>query len=78
MTYTFSDIDKIINFKSWNKRKKLDELFRIDADMYCNLGCTSSVKERTEVKRKSKAIYKAITTIDENVGKPLLFYMDRD
>lgn len=78
MTYTFSDIDKIINFKSWNNRKKLDELFRIDADMYCNLGRTSSVKERTEVKRKSKAIYKAITTIDENVGKPLLFYMDRD
>ena len=34
--------------------------------------------DAAEVKRKSKAIYRAITTIDENVGKPLLFYMDRD
>lgn len=78
MTYTFSDIDKIISFKTWNKRKKLDELFRIDAELYCNLGSTCSHKEKTEAKRKSKAIYKAITTIDENVGKPLLFYMDTD
>lgn len=78
MAYTFSDIEKIISFKSWNKRKKLDELFRIDADLYCNLGSSSSNKERADVKRKSKAIYKAINKIDENVGKPLLFYMDRD
>tara|TARA_R100001244_G_scaffold13606_2_gene15314 strand:- start:2442 stop:2678 length:237 start_codon:yes stop_codon:yes gene_type:complete len=78
MTYTFNDIDKIINFKSWNNRKKLDELFRIDAYLYCNLGITSSYRERTEVKRKSKVIYKAVETIDENIGKPLLFLMDTD
>jgi len=78
MIYTFSDIDKIINFKSWNNRKKLDELFRIDAHLYCNLGITSSHRERTAVKRKSKAIYEAIETIDENIGKPLLFLMDID
>jgi len=78
MIYTFSDIDKIINFKSWNNRKKLDELFRIDTHLYCNLGITSSQRERDAVKRKSKAIYRAINKIDENVGEPLLFFMDRD
>jgi len=45
--------------------------------MYTNLGTDSPKSEREEVKRKSKAIYRIILKIDADVGKHLLFSMDR-
>ena len=38
MSYTFEDIEKILDFKTWSKTKKIDELLRIDCQMYTNLG----------------------------------------
>ena len=40
--YTINDIDKITEFKSWNDKKKIDELLRIDCDLYTNLGIEST------------------------------------
>jgi hypothetical protein len=37
MDYTNNDIDKIVQFKTWTDKKKIDELLRIDAAMYCAL-----------------------------------------
>ena len=68
MKYTYENIDKIVEFKTWTIKQKLDELFRIDCDMYTNLGIESTKKERDEVKRMSKQIYKAISKIDSNIG----------
>ena len=62
MSYKIDDIEKILNFTSWSKKRKIDTLFEIDADLYCNLGSESS---KTEV-------YKAIKTIDEYTGRLLL------
>ena len=45
MEYTYSDIDKIAEFKTWSERQKLDELLRIDCKMYTNLGSDSTKKE---------------------------------
>jgi len=42
MIYTIKDIEKITNFKTWSDRQKVDELLRIDADIYCNLGSEST------------------------------------
>lgn len=72
MKYTFDDIEKIAEFKSWSQKKKVDTLLEIDADLYCNLGIDSSKSERESVKLKSRKIYRLIKTIDEYAGKLLL------
>ncbi len=72
MEYSYDDIDKVLNFKTWNSKKKIDELFRIDSYMYTNLGVDSNDKERARVERKSKAIYKEISKLDSYIGSELL------
>jgi hypothetical protein len=74
--YTVSDIEKITNYKSWSEKKKIDTLFHIDSSLYCNLGIDSSNRERTDVKTKSRLIYRAIKSINAGVGKTLLDSMD--
>lgn len=51
-------------------------MFRIDCEMYTNLGTDSTKTEREKVKAKSKAIYKTVAKIDAKTGKHLLFSMD--
>jgi len=72
MEYNYEDIEKVLGFTSWKDKKKIDELFKIDADLYTNLGTDSTDKERASVERKSKRIYKAISKIDPVVGSELL------
>ena len=60
MEYKYDDVDKIIEFKTWDNRKKINELFRIDTYMYTNMGIDSTKTERDNAKRKSRYIYKAI------------------
>mgnify|MGYP003112354759 FL=1 len=50
MVYMIDDVDKILEFKTWNDKRKIDELLRIDCKMYTNLGSDSSKTERAEVK----------------------------
>tara|TARA_R100000541_G_scaffold15843_5_gene25321 strand:- start:4623 stop:4853 length:231 start_codon:yes stop_codon:yes gene_type:complete len=76
MEYKYNDIEKVLEFKTWTDRKKIDELFRIDCEMYTNLGTDSTKTERDEVKRKSKAIYKTVAKINPSTGKHLLSSMD--
>jgi hypothetical protein len=74
--YGYDDIDKIVEFKTWKRRKKIDELFRIDSWMYTNLGSESTKAEKDSVKRKSKDIYRAVNKINPSIGKSLIFHMD--
>ena len=76
MEYKYDDVDKIVEFKSWNDKKKISELFRIDSYMYTNLGTDSTKSEREAVKKKSKYIYRAISKIDPRIGKEMLYFMD--
>jgi hypothetical protein len=76
MAYKFEDINKIIDFTSWSEKRKIDELLRIDCTMYTNLGIDSKKTEREETKKRSRAIYRAISKINKEVGKNLLYYMD--
>ena len=76
MSYKYEDIDKILDFKSWSNRKKIDELLRIDCTMYTNMGTDSNKTERENTKKRSRAIYRAISKIDKEVGKSLLYHMD--
>tara|TARA_R100000781_G_scaffold65365_2_gene41131 strand:+ start:2614 stop:2841 length:228 start_codon:yes stop_codon:yes gene_type:complete len=72
MSYNIDDIEKILNFTSWSKKRKIDTLFEIDADLYCNLGKESSKTELEKVKKQSRKIYKAIKSVDEYTGRLLL------
>ena len=46
--------------------------------MYTNLGSDSTKTQVQDVKKKSRAIYRAISKIDSSDGKKLLYHMDKD
>ena len=56
MSYTVDDIEKIITYTSWSKKRKVDTLLAIDADLYCNLGKESSKNEVENTKIQSRKI----------------------
>lgn len=68
-------IKKIIGYKTWTLKKKVDELLRIDHEMYMNLGCDSTKKEVQEVKKRSRSIYRAITQVSPRDGYTLEAHM---
>ena len=76
MEYTYNDIEKIVGFKSWSEKRKIDELLRIDCNMYTNMGSDSSKKDRLETKKKSRSIYRLIQKLNPEAGKSFLYHMD--
>ena len=75
--YTIEDIDKISGYSTWNLKKKIDTLLRVDCIMYTNLGVDSTKAERMETKRNSLSIYRAIKKLDEATGRALLIAVDK-
>ncbi|QDP65893.1 MAG: hypothetical protein Tp133SUR523431_17 [Prokaryotic dsDNA virus sp.] len=69
-------IEKVLGYKTWSNRKKIDSFLEYDCNMYTNLGIDSTKTEVINTKRKSKKLYKAIQKIDAEQGKKLLYYMD--
>tara|TARA_R100001369_G_scaffold17243_1_gene32498 strand:- start:897 stop:1136 length:240 start_codon:yes stop_codon:yes gene_type:complete len=74
--YNVDDIDKIVGYKSWTPRQKVDALLFIDCTLYTNLGKESSQTERLITKAKSKKLYKAIAKVDSKVGTLILKALD--
>jgi hypothetical protein len=70
-------IEKIINYKTYTIRRKIDALLEMDANIYCNLGKDSTKAEKKLARKQSTAIYRAIRTLDKNTGDRLLYYMDK-
>jgi len=68
--------DKIIKDFTLTVKDRTDELLKLDAIQYTNLGLDSSKEEKNEVKANSKYIYKKIKEIDEPFGKTLIHHMD--
>jgi hypothetical protein len=77
MVYTVTEIEKVINYKTWSDKRKMDKLLFMDCSMYCNLGTDSTRKEREEVKKTSRKIYTAIKSINFNMGVLFLQTMDQ-
>jgi hypothetical protein len=77
MEYTLDGIEKILNFKTWSDKKKVDELLRIDCWLYCNLGMDSSKQEKLEVRKKSRVIYVKIKKINPLMGEMFLQNLDK-
>ena len=68
-------ISKILGYKTYSEAKKVDSLLEIDAIAYQNLGTDSTKKEREQVKKDSRKIYKAIKQLDWPLGCSLLYAM---
>ena len=75
--YELKDIEKIASFKTWDDKKKIDELLRIDAQIYAHQGSDSTKAEIEEGKRNSRKIYRAIKEIDHDLGTSFLNLMDK-
>ena len=57
-------------------QQRVDDLLKMDCDLYTNLGTDSTKEEKLEVKKNSKHIYSCIRGINEEVGACLLDWMD--
>ena len=57
-------------------KERIDELLKIDADMYTNLGIDSTKADKEQVKKNSRFIYRAIKDLDDATGKLLLQHQD--
>ena len=51
--YSKDDATKIYEYKTWSKKRKIDTLLHVDCNLYCNLGCDSTITERKEVKQSN-------------------------
>ena len=76
MEYTINDIEKIVDFKTWSVKQKVDELLRLDCKQYTNLGIDSTKTVRNDVKKTSRKIYRLIKKVDKGLGDKLLHFMD--
>ena len=70
-------IDKILNYKTYTNKMKIDSLLEIDCNNYANLGIDSTKAEKLQTKKNSKQIYRAIKQLDERLGNSLLQAMDK-
>ena len=76
MRYYIKDVDKILGFTTWDNKKKIDELLRIDTMMYAAEGMDSTKEDRDRLRVDSRRIYLAIKEIDSDLGSSFLGLMD--
>ena len=55
--------EKIIRYKTYSTRRKIDALLELDSQMYTERGTDSSISEMRDTKRASKKIYRMIADI---------------
>lgn len=69
-------IDKILAYKTVSDKEKIDRLLFMDADQYTNLGIESTKTAKENTKKNSRRIYRAIKTINDDMGSRFLRLMD--
>ena len=77
MKYTIENFKDVVEDTAMKDKKKIDELLRVDAIIYCNMGLDSTQKERDEATRLSKKIYTEIKKIDEEIGETFIRLIDK-
>ena len=70
-------IEKVLNYKTYSIKRKIDSLLEMNANIYCNLGIDSNKTEKAEAKKQSKSIYRAIQKLDKNTEDRFLNMMDK-
>ena len=57
-------VNEIVRMENRSVRQKVDALLEMDAEMYMELGITSTLRDKSETKDKSVIIYKAIKRLN--------------
>tara|TARA_R100000541_G_C1892260_1_gene83643 strand:+ start:889 stop:1119 length:231 start_codon:yes stop_codon:yes gene_type:complete len=70
-------INKILNYKNYSVRNKIDALLKISEKINCNLESNSTKLELQNAIKNTKTIYKAIKKLDKNTGERFLKLMDQ-
>ena len=70
-----NQIKKVLSYKTWSVKKKVDSLLKMDHEMYMELGLESTKKEVLETKKRSRKIYRAIMQISPKDGYTLEAHM---
>ena len=70
-----NQIKKVLSYKTWSVKKKVDSLLKMDHEMYMELGLDSTKKEVLETKKRSRRIYRAIMQISPKDGYTLEAHM---
>ena len=68
-------IKKVLSYKTWNVKRKVDALLKMDHEMYMELGLDSTKKEVLETKKRSRRIYRAIMQVSPKDGYTLEAHM---
>ena len=72
-----AQIDKILNYKTWNDKKKENALLEMDANLRTNIGTDSTKTEIETMKKESRKIVRAIKKVNWELGGTLLYTMDK-
>ena len=76
MEFSIENIPNIVKCTYCTKKKKVDRLLKMDADMYTNMGKETPISHRKKVKSNSRKIYYAIKQINPELGTKLIQAMD--
>ena len=78
MSFNTDTIDKIVCYKTIKNKEKIDRLLEIRSNYIANnIGIGISKKDRNNIRKNSRYIYKAISKINEEVGNKFLQSQDK-
>jgi len=76
-TILIDRIKDIVETPNVSDKVKIDALLQLDAEMYTELGITSTKSDKVETRRKSRIIYREIKKLDKRDGNLLLNHLDK-
>lgn len=76
-TFKFDKFFKSVGTMKADDPYKRDMLLQLDATLYMNLGKDSVRKEKDEVRKRSRQIYREIRLYDKEMGDSFLKHQDK-
>lgn len=70
------EIENILGYSTYSNKKKIDELLFINACLRSQLGVSSTTKEKENVAKLCRVIYRAIKKVDPYLGGSFLRTQD--
>lgn len=74
---TQKHIDKVLGYKTYSQKRKVDALLEYDTNMYTNLGIDSTKEEKDLVIKNSLLIFREMKKVDWQLGCALLLSMGK-
>jgi hypothetical protein len=69
--------DKILNYKTYSDKKKVDALLEQLAAMWAHTGTDSTKSEIKDLRKQSRILYRGIKQVDPDFGDQLLRTQDK-